>query len=716
MKKGLWKKVLAAVVALALVVTALVVPKNDAKAEDTKVIYLNAGGSGLWDQAGAWFSAHAWNSSTQSASDLKMTLNDQGYYEVEIPSDYNMIIFCRMDNTATSFDWGKVWNQTADLTIPSTNNMYTITGWGNTDGSWSTYTPPTEEVTYYITGIAETLSGAENWDPANEDYVMTKTANGYEFTKTLAAGEYSFKVTDGTWDNTWPAQNYTFRVSEECSVTINMALNKAITVTGDNVKPVYYVIGLANNWTFSNPDYKMTEDNGVHTWTTTLTVGTHQYKVTDNTSSWSEGHAWPQGDNASVTIVSERPVTFTFDPSTGTTTVTGLGMTEPSYSIEGLANEAIGLSNSNGVWSQEIIGLQPGEYSFTIKDDAGQTCGTHSFSVYVACDVTVNYTASTGAIAVTGDGLEEVVYSVSGTVNNNTPAEMTESNGEYTYTIPSLAVGEYTFKVSDNYDNSWPAENYAFTVYSACDVTIKFDPTTGAITVTGTNNGLENAYSVSGHDGNNSSTMVESDGVYTYTATLGTGDYTVKVTDKTGANWSSEAFTVYTAGEVTITFDPSTTQVTVTGNALIDPGKPGTVSPVIEGNTVTFYYTSNTATSVTLAGNIGSTDWSKTYEMVKDGNVFSYTMTLEPGTYEYKYIVNGSDWQVDPLNPNQSNGNSVLTIVNPDALIKESPVIEGNKVTFYYESATASKVTLAGSMAGDGWATKYDMVKDGNVF
>lgn len=162
-------------------------------------------------------------------------------------------------------------------------------------------------------------------------------------------------------------------------------------------------------------------------------------------------------------------------------------------------------------------------------------------------------------------------------------------------------------------------------------------------------------------------------------------------------------------------------------------------SPVVDGTTVTFYYECENANTVSLAGSMNN--WTPV-DMKKDGNVYSYTCTLDAGTYQYKYIVNGN-WYTDPFNPDSAddgsgNANSVFTVTGsasttpdkpttPDApttpdtpeidytpTIKESVVIDGNKVTIYYESPTASGVELFGSM--NAWAAGYKMEKNGNVF
>lgn len=99
-------------------------------------IYLNVGGSSLWDQSDAWFAAYCWNSGSNAWYTLSATDN---YYAADMDTDtYTNIIFVRFANTATVASWDdsatNIWNQTGDLIFDG--NCYTITGWNATDGIW----------------------------------------------------------------------------------------------------------------------------------------------------------------------------------------------------------------------------------------------------------------------------------------------------------------------------------------------------------------------------------------------------------------------------------------------------------------------------------------------------------------------------------------------------------------------------------------------------
>ena len=96
------------------------------------------------------------------------------------------------------------------------------------------------------------------------------------------------------------------------------------------------------------------------------------------------------------------------------------------------------------------------------------------------------------------------------------------------------------------------------------------------------------------------------------------------------------------------------------------------ISPEVDGTKVTFRYVSTTATKVEVFGNMN--DWASGYEMEKGaGGIWSCSMELTGGTYQYKFVVNGTDWINDPLNTAEKvGGNNVFTTVGeivPDKIV-----------------------------------------------
>ena len=105
----------------------------------TKTIYLNTGGSGLWNTDGAKFFVHSWDATAHI--DLQMTQHEGDIYEVAIPESHTSIIFLRLAPGATNVVWegDLFWNKTTDLSIPSAKDCYNIRGWGEYLGSWTVY-------------------------------------------------------------------------------------------------------------------------------------------------------------------------------------------------------------------------------------------------------------------------------------------------------------------------------------------------------------------------------------------------------------------------------------------------------------------------------------------------------------------------------------------------------------------------------------------------
>jgi 1,4-alpha-glucan branching enzyme len=82
-------------------------------------------------------------------------------------------------------------------------------------------------------------------------------------------------------------------------------------------------------------------------------------------------------------------------------------------------------------------------------------------------------------------------------------------------------------------------------------------------------------------------------------------------------------------------------------------------------NSVTFEYENEKATKVALVGNFNN--WNKDSDvMTKENNTWKITKELEAGTYEYQYVVDDTDWVVDPKTETTKNKyeglNSVIVV------------------------------------------------------
>ena len=308
-----------------------------ALAADNTTLYLQPNEN--WLKDGARFAAYffgngeTWVSMTDSDAD--------GIYEVEAPAGYPSVIFCRMNPNASANNWKNKWNQTSNLAVPTDGtNLYSVApgSWDKGKGSWSTYTVG-EEVTvpttvaklhdYYLAG------DFNDWNEWNEDYGLKLVDGVYTLTLELAAGLYTFKVTDGTWTNSWGLNgtdgNYEFVLDDDATVVFTFdATTKIPTVESASMGEVtiydYYLTGEMNGWTVNSSEMGLTANgDGTYSLTIDMVAGTYAYKFTDGT--WDV--CFPAGtDNGSLVVDTDCAVTFTLDPVAGTFTATGDGVGE----------------------------------------------------------------------------------------------------------------------------------------------------------------------------------------------------------------------------------------------------------------------------------------------------------------------------------------------------------------------------------------------------
>ena len=213
-------KILTLILVLATLISLVGIFAIPASAATPTTIYLKAGGSGLWDQASAWFMAHIWDANGNSV-DVKMTKVDSGIYACAVPAGMTKIKFVRKNPSNTNLDWNDVWNETNDLTIPTDGkNCYTITGWGGSDGKWSS-------LSYYVKG---TFNGWGDSTPLNCDNTALKT------TVNLQGGSYTFKIyKNDNSTETWWGKNSTTITDTTSNLTLSTTggdINLKVTKCG----------------------------------------------------------------------------------------------------------------------------------------------------------------------------------------------------------------------------------------------------------------------------------------------------------------------------------------------------------------------------------------------------------------------------------------------------------------------------------------------------
>lgn len=277
------------------------------EAADSKILYLSP--STNWKVDNARFAAYFFGNGEKW---LSMTDEDaDGIYEVEAPTGYPSVIFCRMNPGAAANNWDNKWNQTSDLTVPTDeNNMYTVKEgtWDKGGGAWSVFGGDAPEiveepVSWGISGSMNSwgLTKFTDEDADGTAEIVIDLAADDEFK--LRVGEWLdelnatdvvplykdwFKAADGDNISVIKAGTYTFTAPTEktvnilfSEVTIDLAIDDVtITLEGEDPivppepEPVHTLVGgkplyldMFSDWTAAGAKFGFYYINGgVNTW------------------------------------------------------------------------------------------------------------------------------------------------------------------------------------------------------------------------------------------------------------------------------------------------------------------------------------------------------------------------------------------------------------------------------------------------------------------
>ena len=136
-----------------------------------KVLYLVPNEN--WKQASARFAARFYEGDNEQWEDM-IDSNSDGVYEVEVPSGFSKVIFCRMNPSTTENNWTNKWNQTGDLSIG--DDLYCVIPFDVWDGVtvWS------KTSTYDITSKIY-LAPNSDWTSSNARFEAYFWGNGTEW-------------------------------------------------------------------------------------------------------------------------------------------------------------------------------------------------------------------------------------------------------------------------------------------------------------------------------------------------------------------------------------------------------------------------------------------------------------------------------------------------------------------------------------------------------
>ncbi len=341
-------------------------------------IFLNTGGSSLWQQGGAWFLAYVWGSS--GSAWIKMQQVTGNYWYAVLPAGtWSNLIILRKNPANTGNNWDGEWNRKGDLTLSSTNNCYTVTGWGNTDGNWGQYKPTS-------TGsLTASSSSVKTGDSVTLNPKLT-SGTAYNDIKSTA---YSISPSSGA---SISGNTFTATSPGTYTVTATITYNpKGYTSLTSTVKPTTTI-------TVSDPTYSYTVTAGEGgTITSTPASGTaSSVTVTAEPSTGYEFAGW-ETTNGSVTDPSSVSTTFkpsangananaTFKKLEYALTISETGATGGSFTVDG----ATFTSGSKVEYGSHTLGVTaPAGYK--VKTINGGTANPATINVTGATTINVVY-------------------------------------------------------------------------------------------------------------------------------------------------------------------------------------------------------------------------------------------------------------------------------------------------------------------------------------
>lgn len=461
------KKTLRRLGSFLLVLAMLMAIMPAALAADEVTVYLKP--SSNWLEGNARFAVYYFGSSSGWVS---MTDAGDGFYSANVPAGVT-VIFCRMNPGNTNNNWDNKWNQTGDLPLPTDGKNCFYAPEGTWDGAgsanWGTKetAPDVEEPVftgYTVAGEAG-LCGA-GWDPAQNP--MTETSTGiWEITFTnIPADTYEFKVTDGTWGNSWGngGDNATVELTAVGDVTITFnadtkEITTSVTYTGaeppETPDAQYTVAGAAGlcgvEW---DPTHNFMTEISEDIWEITFTdiaAGTYKFKVTDGSwnNSWGEG-----GGDATITLTGVGDVTITFNANTKEiTTSVAYAPAEYTVTFHFLPDESWGDTINAWLWKNEGDSI-PGYEDYHISWPGKAITPNAAHEGWY--DLTVVTDDANGFKYIFNDGSNQTADLVTGPLSGDHEIWLVGQTRHDTAPEEWTGVPTYTYTVYYHNTDNWP--------------------------------------------------------------------------------------------------------------------------------------------------------------------------------------------------------------------------------------------------------------------
>ena len=251
------KKIIA--IALALMLCVGVLSVSAFAAEGDMVIHIQAHES--------WSACYAYNWNPESLGGWpgsELTADADGLYTLEVAPGFDGMVISAgngqpqttdikdLDMTKTEA-WIVVGDTGADgkhtYTISYTDPNGGNTGDDTTTGGDDTTVEIDPNAKYYVTGSKADNTSFDgswlgDWNVKNEAGLMTHVGNGiYEISfENVPAGEFEFKINDGTWDKNWGKDG-----ANTDNVKITVAGGDKVTIRFDSVNGKISVSGATSN-------------------------------------------------------------------------------------------------------------------------------------------------------------------------------------------------------------------------------------------------------------------------------------------------------------------------------------------------------------------------------------------------------------------------------------------------------------------------------------
>lgn len=418
--------------------------------------------------------------------------------------------------------------------------------------SFTVSEPPAIQVTGIVTDIicAGDADGSINLTASGGSGTLSYNWSNGAITEDLnglLAGDYSVTVTDANGCS----ETETFTVNEPVEIALVITPSNVSCFEGNDGSIMVSISGGTAPFVIRLNNVVVDADD-----LDDLAAGTYTVSVADN-----------RGCSASTQVVIQQPGDFNVSAQITPVACLGDATGSINLTVSG-ATPGYTYAWSNGAVTQDLTGLEAGDYTVTITDANGCTY-VETFTVGTNSAVTITGVAS--AADCNGEASGDVNITVSG---GSGSYSYQWSNGTMNQDLVNVAAGTYTVTVNDANECDAVA-TFVVTQPDEIDLAI----TAPNITCGGTETGNITVFP---SGGTAPFTYLWSNGDVGMTITnVGAGSYTVTVTD---ANGCTDVTNGIVLGEIPqLTCDVVVNQQPTTGNN-------GSISVEVDGGTIPYTY------------------------------------------------------------------------------------------------------------------------------